>query len=222
MEFSLVEMMRDEIKNFARSVISRFGWTQPSTADSVVESAVQAFVDITPRNLRTYQRRNKEVPAEISNINFSYSYQIGGLVMKEGGRGGGYSRKPGNIYLDWEKLIEIVPEVTLAASGGATLPYWAWPLIGLYIWNRLWCGAEEDLSEAEATIIYALWKNKNGHNQISEDDGYTKTNSIRDQQGMLGLSRSQYNAAINHLLQMSCIEIEEGMISLQEWVRIEY
>jgi hypothetical protein len=200
MEFDneALETKRKEIEGFARQAISRFSWAQSSTADS----AVQAFARLTP-------------PTKPEMV-------IHMITMQSFGRGGGRSQKPGNIYLNWRKLIDVAPDVTIAAAGALASPYWLLPLIGLYIWNKLWRGAEEELSEVEATTIYALWKNRNGDNKISEDDGYARTNSIRNQQGMPALSRSEYSAAISRLLQMECIEIEEGMIWLREWVRIAY
>jgi hypothetical protein len=180
MEFNgfLAQMKTDEIKDHARKAINRFSWAEPSIADS----AVQAFVHITPP------------PSQLHT-----------MFIPPGGTDRGYSRKPGNIYLHWEKLINVVPEVMITTIGALELPYWVWPLIGLHLWNKIWRSTEEDLSEVGATIIYALWKDRNGYNKISEDDGYDRTNSSRNQHGMPDLSRSEYNIAVNHLLQMECI-----------------
>jgi hypothetical protein len=200
-----LETKRKELEDLARQAISRFRWARSSTADSAVASAVQAF-RLTPPT-KPEKRVSLAAPS---------------LTIPTSGRGRGRSRKPGNISIHWKKFIEIVPEVMVAAIGAGAAPYWAWPFIGLYILNKLWRGAEEDLSEAEATIIYALWKHRNGKNEISDDNGYTRTNSIRNQHNKPVLSRSEYDAGINHLLQMRCIEIKEGMIRLRERVRIEY
>ena len=197
-----LETKRKELEGLARQAISRFPWAQSSTAESAVQSAVQAFTCLTPP----------------TKPKMMVSFARPSLTIR---RGRGHSRKPRNISICWPKLIEIVPEVTVAAVGAMTTPYWAWPFIGLYIWNKLWRSAEEDLSEVEATIIHALWEHRNGNNEISEDDGYRRTNSIREQRKMPALSRSEYNAGINHLLQMRCLDIVEGMIRLREKVRIE-
>src|ERR1044072_1566871 len=130
------------------------------------------------------------------------------------------SRKAGNIYLNWKKLIDIVPDGTLAAAGAATGPSWLIPLAGLYIWNKLWSGSEEKLTEVEATVILALWKNRNGQNKILEEDGYEKTNIIRLEIGLPKLSKATYQSAINRLLKMECIKLENGWIWLREWVRL--
>jgi hypothetical protein len=132
------------------------------------------------------------------------------------------SRKAGNIYLNWKKLIDIVPDGTLAAAGATTGPSWLIPLAGLYIWNKLWCGSEEKLTEVEATVILALWKNKNSMNKILEEDGYEKTNVIRSDYSLPKLSKSSYESAINRLLKMKCVKLENGWLWLREWVRVTY
>ena len=30
-------------------------------------------------------------------------------------------------------------------------------LVALYVWNKIWCGVEEPLSDAEASVIETLW-----------------------------------------------------------------
>ena len=120
------------------------------------------------------------------------------------------------------KLMDLVPDVTIAAVGAATSPPWLLPFIGLYVWNKLWCSSREELSETEATIIYALWKHRNGEDKISEDEGFDRTNATRETTGLQRLNRREFDLSVNRLVQMECIEIEEGIIWLREWVRIEY
>jgi len=70
------------------------------------------------------------------------------ITLRSFGDEGGTSRKPGNIFLNWRKLMDIVPDAAIATAG--------------------------------------------------------------------------YNKAINRLLAMECIEIDNGIISLREWVRVSY
>lgn len=171
-------------------------------AGNSAESLVQSFIRLTP-------------PTEPE-------IEIGFITMDSDGRGGGKSRKPGNIFLNWRKLFEIIPDVTIASMGGATAPGWLLPLIGLDVWNKLWCNAAEEISEVEATTIHALWKNRNSRKRISEDDGYVKTDILRNDMGLPSLSRSEFDVAVNRLLRMRCVKIEEGIIWLREWVRTSY
>jgi hypothetical protein len=193
-----LEAKKSEIQALPVEAIRRVN----RASEEAVESAVEAFTRLTP-------------PTDPEPV-------IEMITVGSFGRGGGKSRKPGNIYLNWQKLMDIVPDATIATAGALTSPAWLLPLIGLYVWNKLWRGAEEDLTEVEACTIFALWKNRNGQSKISEDEGFVRNNALREQQDMPALLRSEYDVAINRLLRMECIEIENGIVWLREWVRIQY
>ena len=135
------------------------------------------------------------------------------------------SRKPGNVLLNWRKLLDVVPDVSLAGLGAATLPVApqvAVALAGLYIWNKVWRGAVEELSDVEAVTILALWEHRNEKNKISEQDGFVRTNEVRDRYALPPLTANQYASAVNRLVSLECIELEGGIIWLREWVRKKY
>jgi hypothetical protein len=135
------------------------------------------------------------------------------------------SRKPGNVLLNWKKLLDIVPDVSLAGLGAATLPVApqvAVALAGLYIWNKVWRGAVEEFTDIEAVVILALWEHKNDRDKISESEGFARTNEVRARYALPPLSASQYAAAVNRLTSLECIELEDGIIWLREWVRKRY
>ena len=135
------------------------------------------------------------------------------------------SRKTGNVVLNWRKLLDIVPDVSLAGLGAATLPVApqvAVALAGLYIWNKVWRGAIEELSDVEAVTILALWEHKNGRNKISEQEGFAKTNEVRGRYALPPLTSNQYTFAVNRLVSLGCIELVDGIIWLREWVRKKY
>lgn len=132
------------------------------------------------------------------------------------------SRKPGNVVLNWRKLLEIVPDVSLAGLGAATLPVApqvAFVLAGLYIWNKVWRGAVEEFSDVEAVTILALWEHRNGKNKIPEQEGFVKTNEVRGRYSLPPLTQGQYTSAVNRLTSLQCIELEDGVIWLREWVQ---
>lgn len=135
------------------------------------------------------------------------------------------SRKPGNVVLNWRKLLDIVPDVSLAGLGAATLPVApqvAVVLAGLYIWNKVRRGAVEEFSDVEAVTILALWEHKDAKNKIPEQEGFAKTNEIRGRYALPPLALSQYVAVINRLVSLQCIELEDGVIWLCELVRTKY
>ena len=143
------------------------------------------------------------------------------ITMDSMGRDGARSRKPGNIILNLRKLLQIVPDITITAAG-VTGPTWLLPFIALHIWNKLWTGSKVDLDQKHAVTICALWKNRNNENKISEEAGFEKANLIFQQLKLPVLSKSEYTQIINDFLYLNCIEIEEGIIWLREWVRVSY
>jgi hypothetical protein len=135
------------------------------------------------------------------------------------------SRKPGNVVLNWRKLLDIVPDVSLAGLGAATLPVApqvAVALAGLYIWNKVWRGAVEEFSDVEAVTILALWEHRNEEDKIPEQEGFEKTNEVRGRYALPPLTNNQYASAVNRLVALECIELEDGIIWLREWVRKKY
>lgn len=135
------------------------------------------------------------------------------------------SRKPGNILLNWRKLIEIIPDVSLAGLGASTLPVApqvVMVLSALYIWNKVWRGAVEDLSDIEAVAILALWENRDERNRISEQMGYVRTNEVRFRYALPALTDRQFASAVNRLVELGCVELCDGVIWMREWVQKKY
>lgn len=193
-----LERKKQELQVLVRSAIPSSG----QNSDCLEEEVMRSFIRLTP-------------PVEPPMV-----FEM--ITMRSSGSGEGQSRKPGNIYLNMEKLMDVIPDVTLAAVGGATSPPWVLPFIGLYVWNKLWCSSKEELSETEATIIYVLWKHRNAKDKIAEDDAFEKTNGARNTAGIPLLKRGEFDQAVNRLVRMECIEIENGIIWLREWVCIKY
>lgn len=103
------------------------------------------------------------------------------------GRGGGVSRKPGNLVLNWRKLFDTSPDVAVAAAGfGAAGPF-VRGLIGLYIWNKVWRSMEEPISALEASVIEGLWCGRAGRKLIPEAEALEIVNQARADRGMASL-----------------------------------
>ena len=194
-----------ELLRAARDGASRVG----STARIDVEGVIAAFAQLTP--------------PELEDDDFPRIDARAGLVII----GGpdltlGVSRKPGNLVLNWRKLAEIVPDVAIAAAAALSGPPWLGFAVALYIWNRVWRGTEESLSETEASVMYALWKYRGEGNRIAEDLGFAKANAVRQGFGLAPLTKSAYARAIDALLRIECIAMLGGVIHLKESVRIDY
>lgn len=194
---------KQEIADFAERIAASKG----AASASLAQSAVEAFSLLTA----------PEKPEVLMHL-----ITVSMLNAPDGRGPTGRSRKLGNLVLNWRKLIDIVPDAAIAAAGATAAPAWLLPLIGLYVWNKLWRGSEEELTEVEATTILSLWKYRNEENKIAEDDGFTKTNLVRASFGLQSLSGAEYRRSIDRLLEMECVEMSDGVIWLREWVRKTY
>jgi hypothetical protein len=199
---------------------------EPS-ADSIYHSMREAAAaarrteaDLSDESLRAVLESFSQVTPPASSVMTTELVTISSLYSSPTAR----SRKPGNILLNWRKLVDIVPDVSLAGLGAATLPIapaWSAILAGLYIWNKIWRGSVEEFSDAEAIAILALWKNRNSEKRISEEDGFDRTNALRTTYSLPPLTLVQFRSVVDRLVQIDCIEIEGGVIWLREWIRVD-
>jgi len=193
-----LETKRNELEALVLSAVSDI----PNSGNIDASHLISVFAQLTPP-------QEPEMVFELMTIHSS-------------GRSGGHSRKPGNLLLNWSKLIDIVPDITLASAGALTLPPWIVPFLGLYVWNKIRRGIEEPLSDVEATIILTFWKNKNSENRINEEIGYSKLIELRKTLNLSTISKDEYVAAVNRLVKMGCIELKNGVVWLCEWIKVTY
>ncbi|OWT63798.1 hypothetical protein [Candidimonas nitroreducens] len=184
--------------------------THETLSDEQIQAAIKAFARVTPPRL----------PEEKIDITF-------GLITVDMLRNvpSAESRKPGNVVLNWRKLVDIVPDIYFAGLGAATAPLapaLSMIFAGLYIWNKLWKGSAEDFSKDEAIAILALWKNRDAGNKIGEDDGLMRTNELRVRYDLPPISRGQFAAIVDRFVGINCIELENGVIWLRESIRVRY
>jgi hypothetical protein len=98
---------------------------------------------------------------------------------------------------------------------------------GPYRWRRSISGTKcggtsEEFTQTEATTVLALWKNRNGENRISEEEGFSKTNALRAEIRLSPLTRGDCLEAIDRLIRICCIELTDGIIWLQESMCVKY
>lgn len=145
-------------------------------------------------------------------IDPSWSY----IVLSPGGSG--VSRKPGHITLNWRRMFDVGPDVTVAGLGAASDAPYVHVLVGLYIWNKVWRGMEEELTEDEASVIEALWSEP--ASSVARADLFASANQTRTARGLPVLTEGQFARAVDRLVEMRCIKIKEGgAIWRREWVR---
>jgi hypothetical protein len=169
---------------------------EPSDAETLIETFVTLTAPLDP-------------PVVIRYIT------IGDL-----GKGGGSSRKPGNVTLNWKNLFELVPDITLAGAGAVGVP-WLIPFAALYIWMKLWKTTEINLTEEDAFVIYSLWTHRDAGKKIPENEAFLKTEALAKRHG-IPLTKKRFTEIISKLLALECIELDSGVIWLREWVRVKY
>lgn len=130
---------------------------------------------------------------------------------------GGISIKPGNIRLNWRKLFAKAPELVLTGAG-VTQP-WLIPFAALYAWNLVWSLSKIEITPAQAMTMHALWNAREGPRRFSEPDARSIVNAFRHACGEPSQSEAEFAKVVDDLVALSCIELEDGIIWLREWVK---
>jgi hypothetical protein len=211
------EAKRAELLRIAEAVV--VDNSDAKDARAIADAAVKAFVQIyLPETSGGpgWGRSESETPASaLGRIDMVVANASDFGVTAR-------STKPGNIVLNWRKLIDLVPDVLTSGYAATVSPPLLLPFIGLQICSKVRKVSFVSLTDAEASVILALWKNRDGHDQIDESVGYEKTSALRDQLRLRPLTRDQYMAANDKLSKMNCIEIQSGVIWLKETVKTTY
>lgn len=144
------------------------------------------------------------------------------ITIKSGGIGGGRSLKPGNIWLNWKKLLIDGSESILTIVGSASVP-WLIPLAGLVVWNKVWSLLTIEIDERHAAVIWTLWKNRDKENRIEHDKILNLLNEELIKYNRLPMDEKELNNILSDLEKMECIERDEkNKWWLREWVKTVY
>ena len=143
------------------------------------------------------------------------------LTVADLGKGGGHTRKPGNITIKWKKLWDLAPDAVLTGAGVIGCP-WLIPFAVLSITNKLWDASRENISERHALVVYALWSNKDRNDKINEDRGFEIVCQLVQEKKLLTMDIQEYTSILNILSDLHCIRIEGGFVCFTEGVRIKY
>ena len=181
---------------YAKKIVE-LSTTEIPYSEDLAQSVVCSFCDITePEEWLTIER----------------------ITLDREGRGGGTSRKPGNIVLNWRKLFRTVPSIALAGAGAASLP-WLFPLAALHIWCEVRAQSEVELSPQHAITMKAMWENHDGRRRISEADALQATNRQLLEFEFNSLNKRNFAELVDDLVRIGCIKLDEGSIWLREWTR---
>jgi len=144
------------------------------------------------------------------------------LNIQPGGLGGARSSKPGNILLNWRKLLIDASESILTIVGAVTVP-WLIPLAGLVVWNKVWSLSSIEIDERHAAVIWTMWKNRDEENCIKNDKVLGLVNNELSKYNRPMMNEKELKDILKDLEEMECVEsMEEDKWWLREWVKTTY
>jgi len=144
------------------------------------------------------------------------------ITANHGGFGGGRSRKPGNIVLNWRRLVRDSSDLVLTGAGAAASP-WLIPFAALSIFNKLWTHSSVELTREQASCLFAMWNHCGTDHRISSDEAFAECSALFAVFKWPTLERDAFDAILRDLECLRCIERpDDDTIWLREWVRTRY
>jgi len=131
------------------------------------------------------------------------------IEMAEGGRGGARSTKIGNIVLRPLKLLVMLSKGTVAVAGAITGHPWLIPFATLILWNDILSGLRVEVSEREASLLWALWINRDERHCVRKSAVQGLVNAERETYQRAPLSVMEVTDALAMLEGLRCIETSE-------------
>ena len=144
------------------------------------------------------------------------------VVANQGGRRGGRTRKPGNIWLNWRKLIRESPDLVLTGAGSIAEP-WLGVLAALSTFNKMWAHASIELRKEQAACLVAMWPRCDERCRIPRAAAYSSCKELFSVYQWPEPSDDQLGELISELEVLRCVESKpEDIIWLRERVRVSY
>jgi hypothetical protein len=129
---------------------------------------------------------------------------------------------PGNLCLSWRKLMPALPAIVVEVAEANSAHVWLVVYIALAIWSKLSVSAAERIEIDDATTMLALWRYRNADDEISEDDGLSRTNAVRAEVRLPPLAKPGYAAVIDRLVRLRCLSVATGVIRLRGSAAVIY
>jgi hypothetical protein len=129
-----------------------------------------------------------------------------------------YSRKPGNIVLNWRKFFESIPNTALA-SASLSEP-WLMPFAALSIWNEFWKQSKIEVEPRHALLLEVMWQKRNQSRRVLKSVASAAVNERLSSTKLSQMSSNEFEVALNKLSALHCIEIETEEVWLREWVKV--
>lgn len=146
---------------------------------------------------------------------------VGFVVQGRGGAGGGYTLRPGRIFLNFKRLMEGLASTTLYASAVADKP-WLLPFAGLLVLRDLLGDARVQVGDLEASIVWTLWLSRGG---LQSSELLAKCSKERRRHGLDRVADDDFNEALSTLDTLGVIErhgADQETWQLSEHVCVDY
>jgi hypothetical protein len=146
------------------------------------------------------------------------------IVMKRDWTRGAESTKPGNLVVNFRRLIVGASGGVLAAVGVAGAP-WLAPFAFIVLVDSLWAGASIKVSERHAALLWTMWEHRRGGNRVAKDQVHHLINQELAKHDRPPISQGELDSALDDLVEFRCIETAASDPEawwLREWVKVTY
>lgn len=145
------------------------------------------------------------------------------ISLCNGGISGGQSIKPGNILLNWQELLEICSDGVLGIVGVYSTQLLL-PLVALSICNKILKAVKIEITEREASVVWAMWKYRDSDNFIRNEVVLDLVNKELSSYSRPQMTIEECEIIIKELEKMKCIkkEPEKNKWKLCEKVECTY
>ena len=190
---------KEELQNIVKSLLSQFN--NVGNIDKISREIIDRFAIITPPETDTILH----------------------LMTMEHWSKGARSSKPGNIWLNWRRLLIDGAESILTIAGAVNIP-WIIPLAGLVVWNKVWSLLNIEIDERHAVVIWVMWNNRDEENCVREEKIIVIVNNELKKYNRPQMTKEDLERILKDLEKMQCIEkIKDGnKWLLREQVKIVY
>ena len=205
---------RNDLKNHAESILKNYideslCFLGPSEHDSeMIEILYQQYINSGFLSITAPE----EDPPTISFLTMD--------SLKNYGRG--RSIKQGNIRLNFKKLMETIPNMVGMAANIAVDNPVSKVCAALNLCKALRDVFTVEISKEQAFLIVSLWKKCDSRHRITIEEGFNAVNVLLKEYGEEALNNTKYNYLLDCLENIGCIELEDGVIWLREWISRNY
>jgi hypothetical protein len=143
-----------------------------------------------------------------------------GFIVLNSESDSGKSVKPGNIRLNWKRVLSSTPDIGMTGFE-VHEHHWLVFFAAYTLWEKLLSIATSPLSKDRAITLGALWSVVPLRKTYSEEDALKIVNDFRSQRSMAKLDAPKFAKIVEALDRMECIELNSGKITLVEKVEWE-